>query len=117
MIFLPIDSKKKEKKKGLPSPRKLDQRRVEARKTKGRNSGKAKGRRSANAKGRKLNRRRNVKGQKLSSFGLSATVGLSAMVSGLIGDGKLIDDGWVIGDDECIIGDGWDIGDGECAYR
>ena len=87
MIFLPIDSKKKEKKKDLPSPRKLDWRRVEARKVKGRSwktkgpsLGKAKEQRSANAKGRKLNRRWNVKGWKLSSFGLSAMVGLLATV-------------------------------------
>ena len=58
-------------------------------------------------KGWKLNRWRNVKGRKLSSFGLLAKVGLLATVDFIwvIGNGKLI------GDDECI------IGDSECAYR
>ena len=44
-------------------------------------------------------------------------MGLSATVSGVIGDeDRVIGDGWVIGDEDGVIGDGWDIGDGEWGY-
>ena len=102
MIFLPIDSKKKEKKELTFTSK----------------AGLAKGR-SSEGEGLESEDKGSEEGER-TEIGECEGSEVESMAECEGSEAEfiwVISNGGLIGDDECIIGDGWDIGNGECAYR